>query len=272
LSTVTLGIDLASQTKGTAICAIEWGAGSAVLRALSVGVHDGTPLHDKFLITTIAGMRQIGQGESPIVKVGIDAPFGWPDAFVAALNAHHSGDGWPSGMDNPRSPFYWRATDKFVMANWKKTPLSVSTDKIAVVAMRCAVLLEDLQHKLGPGAVDRTGSGVVCEVYPDPALRYWTAHQKLSLVPREPYKGSGRRERRQDLLTIIREQLALEDPLELLPLGVEHDDALDALICACIARAAWLDLTVLPPDPAVAEREGWIHLPEAPLEALLRNS
>lgn len=49
---------------------------------------------------------------------------------------------------------------------------------------------------------------------------------------------------------------------------VESDDALDAVVCALVAR----DLAVGPPlslnDPATARREGWIHLPTWTLKGL----
>lgn len=54
MSSITLGVDLASQTKETALCALDWEAESVVVRMLAVGEHDGTALHDKFIITTIA--------------------------------------------------------------------------------------------------------------------------------------------------------------------------------------------------------------------------
>ena len=43
----------------------------------------------------------------------------------------------------------------------------------------------------------------------------------------------------------------------------EDDDVFDALICALVARAATLDLTVRPEheNVEIARREGWIHLP-----------
>lgn len=44
-----------------------------------------------------------------------------------------------------------------------------------------------------------------------------------------------------------------------------YDDALDAVVCALLARAASLGLTAGPPDnfAARAATEGWIHLPPA---------
>jgi hypothetical protein len=52
------------------------------------------------------------------------------------------------------------------------------------------------------------------------------------------------------------------------------DDALDAFICALVARAAALDLAGHPTDddlPA-ARREGWIHLPTIDLDALVART
>jgi hypothetical protein len=45
---------------------------------------------------------------------------------------------------------------------------------------------------------------------------------------------------------------------------VRTDHALDALICALVARAAATDRTRRPPPELrdVAAREGWIHLPD----------
>ena len=50
----------------------------------------------------------------------------------------------------------------------------------------------------------------------------------------------------------------------------ESDDALDAVLAAVIARAAAVGCTALPEgdDRAVAEREGWIHVPTGGLQAL----
>ena len=47
-------------------------------------------------------------------------------------------------------------------------------------------------------------------------------------------------------------------------------DAFDAVVCAVVARAAALGRTSGPPRELadVASREGWIHLPTGPLDAL----
>jgi hypothetical protein len=266
---ITLGIDLASQPEKTALCAIEW-TGPPVIRVLCRGKYEGTKLHDKFLITAMRGLR-FDFGGVPISKTAIDAPFGWPEPFLEAVVAHQHGDGWPSGMDNPRAPFERRATDRFVHRRAKKTPLSVSADKIASPAMRCAVLLADLRYHHGPEAVDRSGSGMVCEAYPDPALRRWTGDHRVELGLRESYKGPECSARRGELTEVVTERSGLLDPDRLLDGCVDEDDYLDALVCAFVARATCLRRT-LPPDDADEERlahlEGWIHLPDCELDEL----
>jgi hypothetical protein len=271
MSSITIGVDLASQTADTAICAIDWALETPVIRMLAVGDHEGTELHDKVLVTTIAGLRHFPEGS--IAKAAIDAPFGWPEDFVKAVAEHHWNGRWPGGIDNPRTRFYWRQTDRHVRAQTGKVPLSVSSDKISAVAMRCAVLLDYLRERCGPAAVDRTGNGLVCEVYPDPALRRWTAGDPLSLQPRESYKRKAGAARRRDLLEIVLKRIHLRDPEDLLHKCVDHDHALDALVAALVARAVSVGLTDSPElvDDQIS-REGWIHLPMAPLADLASSA
>src|SRR5947208_1451983 len=75
----TLGVDLASQAKNTGFCAIEWEDGIARVSRVGLGLAD-----KEFL--TFAEQCD---------KVGIDAPFGWPQPFVNALNAHSHFEPWP---------------------------------------------------------------------------------------------------------------------------------------------------------------------------------
>ena len=61
-----------------------------------------------------------------------------------------------------------RRTDAVVHDKLRLVPLSVSADRIAHVALRCAVLLAKLDAAGKP--VDRTGAGTVLEVYPAASL------------------------------------------------------------------------------------------------------
>ena len=93
------------------------------------------------------------------------------------------------------------------------------------------------------------------EVYPAAALLLWG-------LPREGYKASG--EAREELLaTIEAEAPWLEWAPGAWEACVASDDALDAVLCALIARAAALGLTAPPPaeELELARAEGWIHLP-----------
>jgi predicted nuclease with RNAse H fold len=155
----TLGIDLAAQEAKTAACVIEWGPDRALIAELRAGGAD------RELLSLVAGAD----------KVGVDAPFGWPDEFVEAVSTYHRGGGWGRRGGDPaalRTRLAWRDTDRFVAEQAPPCrPLSVSTDRIGVTAMRCAHLLDRLAELAGP--VDRSGSGKMVEVYPAAALRRW---------------------------------------------------------------------------------------------------
>lgn len=265
-----MGVDLASKPEKTAVCLLRWEDGPPVVVALCRGrADDGTPLHTKWLSTTGYGIR--GQYGAPITKIGIDAPFGWPEPFLDAVAAYRTGPAWPTGLDNPLDECRLRETDRAVHRRSGKWPLSVSADKIAAPAMRCATLLTDIAGRLGDDAVERDGSGLCCEVYPDPALRHWTDDTPQGLTRRESYKGSEKADKRVSLLGGLQAQLHLEDANRLLERIALEDDYLDALICALVARAAELGLTHGPEDGPEQEHalvEGWIHLPSTTLDFL----
>lgn len=219
---ITLGIDLAAQPKRTAMAAIEWSERRAVVAELVVGVDDD------------AALAAMARAE----WTGIDAPFGWPNAFVEAMSAFAERGEWRDGE------LRLRATDLAVRRITGITPLSVSSDRIAVVAFRCARLLSRLE------TVDR-----VVEVYPAAALHQWK-------IERRGYKG-GRAAQREERRA-VRERIvaALPDWLDLdADACAASDDALDAVLAALVTRAAALKLTY-PPEGDVA-REGWIHIPRA---------
>ena len=232
----TLGIDLASQPGKTAACEIDWSRSPAEVGRPELGLTNDDLL--KLILDSD--------------KVGIDAPFGWPDTFMHAISDYAESNRWP---EVPLSELRFRYTDLVVTASARR-PLSVSSDLIAVVAMRCASLLSLLE---GAGeSVDRSGTGKVVEVYPAAALVAW------GFSPKGLKKEAGR-EKRRELIAGLLEMLQGLVHMDSSVIGLceGNDDALDAFIASLIARCAALGLTVPPPDERQKQvrREGWIHLP-----------
>lgn len=241
-ATATLGIDLAAQPRQTACCVLEWGDKAARVTHLAAGYDNGA------LLNLIA--------ESTPTKVAIDSPFGWPVAFSRTIAAFTELGQWPDTDD--RRPLLFRTTDLVVREITGADPLSVSSNLLAICAMRCARLLT----LLADGApLDRSGGGPAVEVYPAAALRQW------GLDPRG-YKGTKpeKLETRRQLVNAF--ATATCGWLELEAGDVERlqssDHHLDALVSAVVGRAVELGLTV--PIPAeylkAAAVEGWIHLPQ----------
>ena len=265
----TLGIDLASQPKNTALCVIAWhDDGTADVRALALGHWYDKPLDDALLSGAIHGVSGEWGPHGHPVKTAIDAPFGWPAPFVEALTAHDRLDPWPSEIDGERKRFERRATDFFVHDAGCKLPLSVSTDRIAYCAMRCAVILGDLSRVLDRAELARDGSGRVAEAYPDAALRRWLPDLWAG-APKDSYKGRAATAvvRRERLLAGLLGKLgpAFKIAQDQQQACVDSDDVLDALVCALLARAVQQEGGTLWPAAGEqtdrARTEGWIHLP-----------
>jgi predicted nuclease with RNAse H fold len=246
--TATYGIDLASQPERTAVCMVEWRRGERAY------VHcPGDHGDDQDLLAQMA--------QEYVTKVGIDAPFGWPSEFIEALNANRVDGSWGQW---PTELLRLRATDRAVRAETRLTPLSVSTDKIGLVAMRCVRLL-DLHRQATGEQPDRSGSGRMVEVYPAAALRQWGLSPKDAIEDPGSYKGRGAmpKARRQRLMTSLVETAGrwLEMNDKTVHVCCESDDCLDALLCALIARAVEIGHVMPITDPGRAADEGWIALP-----------
>lgn len=243
----TLGIDLAASPDKTAACTIDWATGEVVLLP--------RPTDDDALVSAIATADM----------TGIDVPLGWPDAFVDAMVAHRDGAPWPPMADVPptdREPLRFRHTDRHTQQTGAR-PLSVSTDRIGVAAMRGA-RLQQLARDRGV-VVDRSGlTGQVLEAYPAAALRAWGLTS--SGYKRPPNVAALRL-----LVHAFTERCGSLAPRLATLLADADDDDLDAVICAVIARAALLGMTTGPGDEhvAAARREGWIHVPTAPIEQIV---
>ena len=236
----TAGVDLASQDALTAVAVIGWSDGTAVLESTRLGVDNDA------IVAVARGVRLIG----------VDCPVGWPRAFTDLLIAARGSVVAPdTGADDAgRRLLAYRLTDHVVRERTGRWPLSVSADRIAYPAMRCAGLLARLAADGHP--VARSGrASVVAEVYPAAALRLWgcrTAGYKADPAAR----------------AALVDDVALS--VRWLNWGnhraacVASADVLDAVICALIAGAVALGRTAGPSDDelAIADQEGWIHLPD----------
>ncbi len=236
----TIGVDLAAQPKKTWTASIIWTGNSA--QVVSV---NGECSNDEII-----------DASRSADKVGIDCPLGWPDPFVNFVVDHRKLefridqkiDGW-------RSDLLYRRTDTAVRRATGLIPLSVSADKIAHLAIRCAGLLSQMTES--GLAVDRSGlTGLIAEVYPAASLKRWAFKYKS-------YKN----EKKLGALSTMFDRL--KDAAPWLAFGTfdeicrSNDDAFDAVIAAMTARAVAIGLTT-PPDEesiALARLEGWICLP-----------
>jgi len=247
---ITAGIDLAAEPKGTALALIDWSDRSGKLIDLQVGVADSVIVED----VSNAG------------KIGIDCALGWPMEFVDFVSNHndpnaksHQVEG---GMDWRRRLSY-RETDRAVRAKTGRWPLSVSTDRLGLTAMRCAGLLGRLE-KTGI-QIDRSGAGVVAEVYPGATLRVWgfdTTGYRKSV------------DERKRLLNQILEQANWLDTSSFASLMLESCDAFDAVIAALASRAAFLGLSEPPTQSQMSQAriEGWIALPVGKISELIAGA
>ena len=232
---ITVGVDLAAEPKSTAAMRVDWRSGR---------IERYAPADDDAIVAACVGAD----------RIGIDAPFGWPLKFIDFVVAHRDHRPIaPADRIAARRPLVYRATDLYVQQHHRLRPLSVSADRLAHAAFRCAGLLTRLD------ITDRSGAGRAIETYPAGALRVWG-------LERKGYKRdlATCREIFDDLRTRLR--LAAD-------FRVDSDHELDALLCAIIARAVACGLAEpLPPEHLeVARIEGWIALPHADALTRLRD-
>lgn len=247
----SLGIDLATTNGATGVCEVDWRSRTSVVSV-------GQPSNDEL-------RRRIQTVSTTGGWTAIDAPFGFPAAFSRAVGEwrHEGRVTTASDADIIR-----RVTDRHVQARQAALPIEVRgrrpmwplssvVERITPTTVRTMQLLSSLADG---GVVDRIGSETkVVEAYPIAALRLWG-------VSTADYKTNAKDA---DLiLEHVCEQTGITMPVGYTSLrpALKHD-AVDALVCALVARVAEVDGRTGPDpitcgsDMVTIREEGWIHLP-----------
>lgn len=237
------GLDLSAEPKGTALSVLEVSSTRVKLQSLELGLRDA----------------QIVAASTGVEKLGIDCALGWPIEFIDFLQQQVS----PSihakefeGSIELRRTLAYRETDRMVREVTKRWPLSVSTDRLGMAAIRCAGLLSAIA---ATGAnVSRAGEGLVVEVYPAASMRVWQLD------------SAGYRNDADVRARLLRDLCAAAPWLEVSgheALLTESHDACDSLIAALATLAVVVGHATTPPEHLLerARVEGWVHLPTASL-------
>lgn len=244
---ITAGIDLAAEPKGTALALIEWNNNQAKLQELLLGVDDA----------------QIVEATKGANKIGIDCAFGWPVEFFEFLTQHMNPNQKPKGIDGAmewRRTLSYRETDREVRKITGRWPLSVSTDRLGLTAMRNAGLLARFQD--AGINTERSGEGTTCEVYPGATLRLWG------------FDTAGYRtedNKRAKLLEMLKTKAPWLDLSSFEDQMLSSTDCFDAVIAALAARAVALGAYSKPSNDQLAKAkvEGWICLPSEDISTLI---
>lgn len=250
---LTLGIDLASQPGTTSACLLRWEAERCTPEFFGCGLED-------------AQLEELIEAAD---TTGIDAPFGWPRHFLefAAAQLEQAASSASAWTPERVRRLRLRATDRWIdglrrdgQLGLRQPPLSVSTDKLALPAMRCVGLLER-RLSVDELAACRRMEGSTYEVYPAASLAHW-----LGASP--SYKGA---KRLNALRTLSTELLDAAPWIDMQATAIQNDHLLDGLMASLTARAAGLGLTHPIPqeDRHHCSIEGWIALPAAPLGSLV---
>lgn len=240
-----VGIDLAAQPNNTSACVLEWRKRPRVVEIRRSATDDWI----------------ISKASQSTTAIGIDSPFGWPISFVNFIHqkrvARH-----PRPLSASEAiGLKYRITDIFVRNHFDSLgknirPISVSTDKLGAVALRCARLVQCLEKQHG-------GQCKIFEVYPAASLACW-------MTIEGSYKSNKNAQQSRENRAYILGELEMHgvDVSIFRDKFVNSDDDLDALVSALTAAVAFKERTYLPSADTleVAKFEGWIHIPCGSLE------
>ena len=235
-----VGIDLAARPRNTSMCVLDWGTAPRVQ-----AIH--RPATDACIV------RAAG---NDVAAVGIDSPFGWPLPFLSFVLSGRK----PSRPDSLTQADFdrlkYRSTDLWVREHFQSVgktvrPLSVATDKLGAVALRCIHLVQRL------AAIRRHET--ILEVYPAASLANWIALQG-SYKASSSDKQAANANRRRIVDLFVCHGLDVSTFGETLS---NSDDDLDALVSALTAALSYAGKTHPPPPHLedLAASEGWIHVP-----------
>ena len=239
MTALTWGLDVSTSKSKTAAVAVDW---SHPGRARVVNIVHPLPAHA--VAPLIAEHRDS--------RWAVDVPFGWPDRFVTLMTHRHerplpdelrpAAEDWEVWRTRHVAQ---RVTDRFLTDDQRirTRPLPASFQLLGATAAMW-VLVEAQLADLGV-TIDRAGlDGIVCETYPSAALAAWGLGRGKQTWPE------------------LRHNFPFLDAKEDLAGRFTSDDVCDAVVCALVARARDLDITICPPtnDLDAARREGWIHV------------
>lgn len=234
-----VGVDLASQPEKSSMCLLDWTRRPTVVDIVR-------PATDDTIVTAALDA----------MAVGIDCPFGWPNPFIEKVSRWHHGESAAAVSATPRE-LRLRTTDRWLREHHiPRDPLSVSADRLAIVALRGIGILERL---LGPQG-DRSGRRHVYEAYPGGTLAVWG-------LPATGYKGADGAEKRAEIVDALAAHIDFGDHRKAV---TASDDDLDAVLTAVIAALGMSRHTTRPPAEhrRIAAIEGWIHIPTLALSEL----
>lgn len=244
-----IGIDCASKAKEAAFAVARIDVERLIVEQVSRG-QGNAPLAEGIGPSIAAHL-----GSEPVL-LALDAPLGWPQDLVPALDSHLAGAVIATHPDL----MFRRASERFVECVLKKRPLEVGANLIARTAHAANALLGALRDtssiNMGwqPGRIDGVGA---IEVYPAATLLGREQSEK-------GYKGKakGRREaqkkRRGEILDALSEEITMTADCR--DECIDSDHALDAVLCA-LAAADFVQGQATVPMAGLPDghrKEGWI--------------
>jgi hypothetical protein len=244
---LTWGLDVSTDKNKTAAVALDW---STPGKARVVDVH--RPLRAVDVAPLIAKHRDS--------RWAVDVPFGWPDLFVELMADRHKGAA-ACGGDADRGGLEavadsaGRTTAHRPVPHRRPANQDPSPSGVVPTARRHRRNVGVGRGALGlPRGRDR------------PSRSRRRRVRDLSVGGLAAW-GYGKAKQPWSTLQTNFPFLTAEDNLHS---QFASDDVCDAVVCALVARARDLDLTIGPPDGQVAagRREGWIHVSCEPSDLL----